>query len=96
MVTLHILHYFITITNTILQQNYLRHTTLRDATELTDGPLLIQTPLGKAVHQLDLVVLVSATSGRLEDLYACRELDVVLVVIAPGCQRELKLAVKLG
>lgn len=64
--------------------------------KLTDGPLLIQAPLSKAVYQLNLVVLVSATSGCLEDLYTCGQLDIVFVVIAPGCQRELKLAVKLG
>lgn len=71
-------------------------TSLMDYFKLTNGPLLIQTPLSKAVHQLNLVVLVPATPGCLEDLYACGQLDIVLVVIAPGCQRELKLAVKLG
>lgn len=72
------------------------HTSHSNAAELTNGPLLIQAPLSKAVHQLNLVILVSATPGCLEDLYTCGQLDVVLVVIAPGCQRELKLAVKLG
>lgn len=51
---------------------------------LTNRPLLIQTPLGKAVHKPDLVVLVPASSRRLEDLDACRQLYVVFVVVAPG------------
>lgn len=63
---------------------------------LTNGPLLIETPLSKAVHQLNLVVLVSAGPGGLENFHSCGEFDVIFVVIAPGCQRELKLAVKLS
>lgn len=52
--------------------------------ELTDRPLLIQTPLSKAVYQPDLVVLVTSPPGGLEDLDACRQPYVVFVVVAPG------------
>lgn len=51
---------------------------------LTKRPLLIQTPLCKAVHQPDLVVLVTTPPGRLEDLNACRQPYVVFVVVTPG------------
>lgn len=63
--------------------------------ELTDGPLLIQTPLSKAVHQPDLVVLVASPPGGLEDLDARGQTYVVLVVVAPGGDRQLQLTVEV-
>lgn len=68
---------------------------LNSASELTGGPLLIQSPLSEAVHQPDLVVLVTRPPGVLEDLDARRQAYVVLVVVAPGGQRELQLTVEL-
>lgn len=64
--------------------------------ELTDGPLLIQTPHSKTVHQPDLVVLVTAPPGVLEDLDAGGQLDVVLVVISPASKRQLQPTVKVS
>lgn len=51
---------------------------------LTKRPLLIQTPLREAVHQLDLVVLATCPPGGLEDLDACGQPYVVFVVVTPG------------
>lgn len=47
------------------------------------------------MHQPDLVVLVTSPPGGLEDLDARRQTYVVLVVVAPGGQRQLQLTVKL-
>lgn len=52
--------------------------------DLTNRPLLIQTPLSKAMRQPNLVVLVSTPPGGLEDLDAGGQFYVVFVVVAPG------------
>lgn len=51
---------------------------------LTKRPLLIQTPLSEAAHQLYLVVLATSPPGCLEDLYACGQPYIVFVVVTPG------------
>jgi len=52
--------------------------------DLTDCPPLIQTPQSEAVHQPDLVVLVTTPPGVLENPDARRQLNVVLVVVSPA------------
>ena len=65
--------------------NATKTTTIRrQENDLTNWPLLIQTPLSKAVHQPDLVVLVTTPPGRLKDFDASRQPYVVFVVVAPG------------
>lgn len=51
---------------------------------LTKRPLLIQTALSEAVHQLDLVVLATSPPGGLEDSDACGQPYVVLVIVTPS------------
>lgn len=63
---------------------------------LTKGPLFVEAPLSKAADKLELVILIAVTPTGLEDFHASGQLDVVLVVVAPRSQRQLKLAVKLG
>ena len=48
------------------------------------------------MHQPDLVVLVTTSPGSLKDFDPPGQADVVLVVVAPGRQRQLQLTVKLG
>lgn len=71
------------------------HENRKGKTGLTSRPLLIQTPFSKAVHQLDLVVLVPTSPRGLEELDACGQLHVVVVVVPPGSERQLQLFVEL-
>lgn len=51
---------------------------------LTKRPLLIQTALSEAVHQLDLVVLTTSPPSGLEDPDSCGQPYVVFRVVTPG------------